>query len=157
MSRILTSITRSRGVVQTRGNLGASTRSTEDISGNPGTLREAVEDEVRARALLVESSDLGLTVADSLSNLGAEVAVHHSLEHNLDEVAGLALSPQLAARRVDEGEGTAVLVRRIVTAGHEDNSIGAGSVELGGSGSLSDSDGGDSAERKSVADDGRHY
>lgn len=93
MSRILTSITRSRGIVQTSGDLGASTRSTKDISGNPGTLREAVEDEVRARALLVESSDLGLTVADSLSNLSAEVAVHHGLEHNLNEVAGLALSP----------------------------------------------------------------
>jgi hypothetical protein len=157
MSRILTSITRSRGVVQTGGDLGASTRSTKNISGNPGALREAVEDEVRARALLVESSDLGLTVADSRSNLSAEVAVHHSLEHNLDEVTGLALSPQLAARSVDEGEGTAVLVRRIVTAGHEDNGIGAGSVELGGGGALSDSDGGDSAERESVADDGRHY
>jgi hypothetical protein len=157
MSRILTSIARSRGVVKAGGDLGASTRSTKDISGNPGALGEAVEDEVRARALLVESSDLGLTVADSLSDLSAEVAVHHSLEHNLDEVAGLALSPQLAAGSVDEGEGTAILVRRIITAGHEDNGIGAGSVELGGSGSLSDSDGGDSAERESVADDGRHY
>jgi hypothetical protein len=157
MSRILTSITRSRGVVQAGGDLGASTRSTKDISGNPGALREAVKDEVGARALLVESSDLGLTVADSISNLGAEVAVDHSPEHNLDEVTGLALSPQLAARSIDEGEGTAVMVRRIVTTSHEDDGIGAGSVELGGSGSLSDGDGGDSAERESVADDGRHY
>lgn len=157
MSRILTSITRSRGVVQTGGDLGASSRSSKNISGNPGALREAVEDEVRARALLVESDNLGLTVADSLSNLGAEVAVYHSLEHNLDEVAGLALGPQLAARGVDEREGTPVLVRRIVTAGHDDNDIGAGSVGLGGRGRLSDSDGGDNAERESVADNGRHY
>jgi hypothetical protein len=156
MSRVLTSITRSRGAVQTSGDLGASTGSSKDIAGDPGTLREAVEDEVRARALLVESLDLGLAVANTGANLGAEVAVHHSLEDNLDEVAGLALSPQLAAGSVDEGEGTAVLVRRIVAAGHEDNGIGAGSVELGGSGSLSDGDGGDSAERESVADDGRH-
>jgi hypothetical protein len=100
MPRILTSITRSRGVVQTGGDLGASTRSTKNISGNPGALREAVEDEVRARALLVESSDLGLTVADSRSNLSAEVAVHHSLEHNLDEVTGLALSlPHVASTK----------------------------------------------------------
>jgi hypothetical protein len=159
MSRILTSTTRSRVAVQTGGDLGASTRSSKDISGDPGALREAVEDDVRARALLVESNDLGLTVADTSTNLSAEVAVHHGLELNLDEVAGLALSPQLAARSVDEGEGTAVLVRRIVTAGHEDNGIGTGSVELGGRtrNCLSDGDGGDSAERESVADDGRHY
>jgi hypothetical protein len=157
MLRTLTSITRSRGVVQTGGDLGASTRSTKDISSDPCALGEAVQDDMRARALLVESSDLGLTVADSLSNLTAEVAVHHSLEHNLNEVAGLALGPQLAARSVDEGEGAAVVVRRIVTASHEDNGIGAGSVELGSSGFLSESDGDDSAERESVADDGRHY
>ena len=151
----LTSITRSRGRVQPSGELGASTRSSKDISGNPGALREAVEDDVRARALLVKSSDLGLTVADSVANLRAEVAVLR--EHNLNVVAGLALSPQLAARSVDEGESTAVMVRRIVTAGHEDDGIGTGSVELGGSGVLSDCDGGDSAEREDAADDGRHY
>lgn len=156
MSRVLTSITRGRGVVQTGGDLGASTRSSKNISGNPGALREAVEDDVRARALLVESGDLSLTVADSRTNLSAEVAVHHSLEHDLDEVTRLALGPQLAARSVNEGEGTPVLVRRVVAAGHEDNGIGAGSVELGGR-VLSDSDGGDSAERESGADDGRHY
>jgi hypothetical protein len=157
MSRILTSITRSRGGVQAGGELGASTRSSKDISGDPGALGEAVEDKVSARALLVEGGDLGLTVADSLSNLIAEVAVVISREHNLDEVAGLALSPQLAARSVDEGEGTAIVVRRLVTAGHDDNGIGADSIGLGGSGCLSDSDGSDSAERESVADDGRHY
>jgi hypothetical protein len=92
VSRVLTSFTRTRGAVQTGGDLGASTRSSKDISSNPGALGEAVEDDVRARALLVESSDLGLTVADSRLNLGAEVAVHHSLKHNLDEVASLALS-----------------------------------------------------------------
>ena len=48
------------------------------------------------------------------------------------------------------------MVRRIVTAGHEDDGIGAGSVELGGW-VLSDGDGGDSAERENVANDGRHY
>jgi len=157
MSRILTSITRSRGAVQTSGDLGASTGSSKDISGNPGALREAVEDDVRARALLVEGSDLGLAVADSSTNLGAEVAVHHSLEYDLDEVAGLALSPDLAARSVNKGEGTVVLVGRVVTAGHEDNGIGAGSVKLGGRATLGDDYGGDSAERESVADDGRHY
>jgi hypothetical protein len=46
---------------------------------------------VRARALLVESSDLGQTVADSLANLFAVVAAIR--EHNLNVVAGLALSP----------------------------------------------------------------
>lgn len=51
------------------------------------------------------------------------------------------------------------MVRRSVTAGHEDDGIGAGSVELGGwrGWVLSDGDGGDSAEREEVADDGRHY
>jgi hypothetical protein len=156
VSRILTSFASRGGVVQTGGDLGASTRSTKDISGNPGALRVAVEDEVRARALLVESSDLGETVADSLTNLLAVVATLR--ERNLDEVAGLALSPQLAARSVDKGECTPVMVRRIVAAGHKDNGISAGSVELGGRiRSLSDSDGGESAERESVADDGRHY
>ena len=91
MSRILTSITRSRGRVETSGELGASTRSSKDISHNPGTLRVAIEDEVRARALLVESSDLGQTVADTLANLFAVVAAVR--EYNLNVVAGLALSP----------------------------------------------------------------
>jgi hypothetical protein len=154
MSRILTSITRSRGAVQTGGDLGASTRSGKDVAGNPGTLGEAIEDDVRARALLVELGDLALTVGDSGLDLSAEVAVLHGVEDNLNEVAGLALSPQLAARSIDEGECSPVLVRRIVTAGHEDHGISAGSVELGG---LSDGDGGESAERESVADDGRHY
>lgn len=90
MLGILTSITRSRGAVQTGGDLGASTRSSKDISSNPGALREAVEDDVRARALLVEVDDLALTVANARADLGAEVAVHHGLELNLDEVAGLA-------------------------------------------------------------------
>jgi len=70
--------------------LGASTRSSKDISGNPGTLRVAIEDEVRARALLVESSDLGYTAADSIANLWAVVAALWKL--NLNVVAGLALS-----------------------------------------------------------------
>ena len=91
MSRILTSVTRSRGRVETSGDLRASTRSSKDISHDPGTLREAIEDEVRARALLVESSDLVKTVADSLANLFAVVAAVR--EHDLNVVAGLALSP----------------------------------------------------------------
>ena len=90
-SRILTSITRSRGRIQTSGDLGAATRSSKGISHNPGALRVAVEDEVRARALLVESSDLGQTVADTLANLFAVVAAVR--EYNLNVVAGLALSP----------------------------------------------------------------
>jgi len=51
------------------------------------------------------------------------------------------------------------MVRRSVTAGHEDNGIGAGGVELGGWGVwvLSDGDGGGSAEREDGADDRRHY
>jgi len=48
------------------------------------------------------------------------------------------------------------MVRRIVTAGHEDYDIGAGSVDLGGW-VFSDGDGDDSAEREKVADNGRHY
>jgi hypothetical protein len=111
---------------------------------------------VRARALLVESSNLGLAVAHSSSNLATELGAVQSWEHNLNEVAGLALGPQLAARSIDKGECTPILVRRIVTAGHEDDGIGAGSVELGFR-SLSDGDGGDSAEREDVADDGRLY
>lgn len=104
MSRILTGITRSRGRVKTGGELGASTRSSKDITHDPGTLRVAIEDKVRARALLVESRDLGLTVADSIGNLWAVVAAIG--EDNLDVVAGLALSPQFAAGSFDEGKCT---------------------------------------------------
>ena len=155
-SRILTSITRSRGRIQTSGDLGAATRSSKGISHNPGALRVAVEDEVRARALLVEIGNLAQTVADSIANLRAVVAALR--ERNLNVVAGLALLPQLGARSIGEGECTVVVVRRIVAAGHEDNGIGAGSVELGGRVLvLSDGDGCDSAEREKVADGGRHY
>jgi len=153
------SIARGRSAVQAGGDLGASTGSSKDIAHDPGALREAVEDELRARALLVEVDDLTLAVGNASCDLGAVVAVLHGVEDNLDEIAGLALSPQLAACSVDEGEGTAVLVRGIVAAGHDDNGIGTGSVGLGGRARdlLSDGDGGESAERESVADDGRHY
>lgn len=115
---------------------------------------------MRARALLVEGSDLSLTIANTGTNLSAEVTVLHGVKDNLDEVAGLALVPQLAACSIDEGKGTAVLVWGIVAAGHDNNDIGAGSIGLGvgpRDDSLSDSGGSDCAERESVADDGRHY
>ena len=82
------SLASTRGVVQASGDLGASTRSSKHIADDPGALREAVEDEVRAGALLLELSDQGLTVADSVTDLNAVVTTLG--EHDLEKVAGLA-------------------------------------------------------------------
>lgn len=159
--------TRSSGTVQTGSDLGTSTRSSKDISSDPGTLGEAVEDDVRARALLVELRDLEHAVLHTRLNLGAEVAVLHRSEYNIDVVAGLANSLKLVARSRNEREDTAVVVRRIVTAGLDDNDIGADSGDLGVGAErvflgqlvqgLGGSGGREGAERESVADERRHY
>lgn len=148
----LTSFTSRRRAVQTRRIKCTSTRSTEDISHDVRALGVPIDNDVRARALCVESSNLRDTITRSLSELRAVIAAKRVIELDLNEVARLALGPQLSARSVDEGERAGVLVWRVVAAGHEEDDIGAGGVEL-----LGGCEGREGAEREGVAGEGRHY
>lgn len=152
----LTSFASGGGVVKTGRDECASSGSTENITSNVGALRVAVDDNVGARALCLEGSDLRDTVASSLCDLGAVISAKSHIELDVDVVAGLALAVELAAGGLNEGEGTAIVVRRVVAASHEDYYIGAGCVELG-SDSLGGREGRESAKGEGVADVERHY
>ena len=119
-----------------------------------GTLGVAVDDNVRARALVVEGSDPSNTVASTLGNLRAVVATKGDIVLDIDVVTGLALGSQLAAGRLNEGECTAVMVRRVVAASHEDDHIGALCIELWRS--LGRCEGREGADGESLADAERH-
>jgi hypothetical protein len=120
-----------------------------------GSLGVTIDDNVRARALGIEGSDLGETVAGSLSDLGAVVSAKSDIELDINVVAGLALGSEFTTGRLDEGECAAVMVRGIVAASHEDDYIGTSCVELGGN-SLCRGEGGKSAKGDGVADVERH-
>jgi hypothetical protein len=110
---------------------------------------------VGAGALLVEGRDLSDAVLGALVDLVAVVGAVCGIELDIYVVAGLALGRHLAAGGLDEGESTAVVVRGIVAASHEDDYIGAGGVQLGGSGALGGDEGRESAKGEGVADE-RH-
>jgi len=145
------------GGVDAHGDKGASTGSTEDIANDIGALGVPVDNDVGARALGVEGSDLRDAVAGTFSDLGAIVAAQSHVVLNVDVVAGLALGGGLTARGLDEGECATVVIWSIITPRHEDDYIGAGCVELRGNDScLGRGEGGEGAEGDGVADDGRH-
>jgi hypothetical protein len=152
----LTGFASGRGAVKTVGDESASTGSTKGISNNVSTLRVTVDNNVSARALGVEGSDLRLTVAGTLSELSAVVSTLGNVELDVDVVAGLALGSELAAGRVNEGCGTAVMVRSVVAAGHEDDYIGTCCVELGRS-CLRRGESSESANGDGVTDEGHDY
>jgi hypothetical protein len=143
-----------RGVVDTGGDLGATTRSTENVADNVSTLRVAVDYDVGARALLVESGDLSDTVACTLSDLSAVVGSESDIVLDLDVVAGLALGSQLGAGGIAERRCATIVVRGIIAASHEDDYIGTSCVELGSSG-LGGSEGRESANGEGLTDE-RH-
>jgi hypothetical protein len=120
------------------------------------TLRVAVDYNVSARALGIEVGDLRDTVASTLSNLVAVVCTLGYVELDVDVVASLALSSELRAGRVEEGCGTAVMVRGIVAASHEDDYIGTCCVELSW-GSLRGGKSSESANGDGVTDEGHDY
>jgi len=74
-------------------------------------------------ALGVVRSDLGLAVTGTLSNLSAVVAAERDIELDVDVVAAGALSSELSAGSIDEGRSAAIMVRRVVSASHEDDYI----------------------------------
>lgn len=154
---IRTGLAGGRSAVQAVGHKRAATRSTKHITDDVCALGVAIDDNVRARALLLERSNLRDAVAGALCNLGAVVSAERDVELDVHVVASLALGRQLAARGLDKGERPPVVVRRIVAAGHEDDYIGAGSVELGRRG-LRRGEGGEGAQSERVADaEGHHY
>lgn len=152
---MLTSFAGSRVAVKASGDESAATRSTKDITNNVGTLRVAVDNDVSARALGVVGSDLRDTVAGTLSNLGAVVSTKGDIELDVHVVARLALSSELGAGGINEGGGTAIMVRGIVATSHEDGYIDTWCVELGSS--LSSGEGGSSAKGDGVADERHDY
>ena len=144
-----------RCIVETGRDKGAATRSAENVTNNVSTLRVAVDYNVCARALLVESSDLRNAVAGTLSDLVAVVGTKSDVVLDVDVVAGLALGSELAAGGLDEGKGAAIVVRCIVTTSHEDDYIGTWSLELRRS-DLSRGERRESSNGESLTD-GRHY
>jgi hypothetical protein len=148
-------LTGGRCVVEAGRDKGAATRSAENVTNDVSTLRVAVDYNVCARTLLVESGDLRNAVSGTLGDLVAVVGTKSDIELDVDVVAGLALGSELAAGGLDEGEGAAIVVRRIVTASHEDDYIGTWSLELRRS-DLSGGERRESANGESLAD-GRHY
>jgi hypothetical protein len=152
---MLTSFASRRGAVETDRVILASTSSTENIASNVSTLRVAVDDNVCAGALGVESSDLSDTVAASLGHLLAVGSAQSNIELNIDVVTALALGSKLAAARLIDGRCAAVCVGSIITAGHEDDYIGAGCVELG-RGDLRSGKGGEGTKGQCIADAERH-
>lgn len=153
---MLTRFASSRVVVEAGRDEGAATGSTKDITSNMGTLRVAVDNDVSARALGVQGSNLRDTVAGTLSDLGAVVSTEGDIELDIDVVAGLALSIELGASCIDEGGGPAIVVRGIVATSHKDDYISALCVELGRS-SLSSSEGSSSTKGEGVADERHDY
>lgn len=133
----------------------ASTRSTQDVTNNMGTLRVTVDNDVGARALSIEGSDLGDAVAGSLSNLVAVGSTESDVELDVDVVTALTLGGEFAAGCLDEGESAAIMVRRIISTGHEDDYIGTRSIELRRS--LSGGEGGQSAQGESISDTERRH
>jgi hypothetical protein len=103
----------------------------------------------------MECSDLRDTIASALSNLAAVASTESDIELNINVIAAFALSSQLAARRLDEGERATVMVWRVVAASHEDDYIGACCVELRGNG-LRSGEGGEGAQGERVADAERY-
>jgi hypothetical protein len=152
---VLTSFSSRGVVVKTGRDECASTGSTKNIASNVSALRVAIDHNVGAGALGLEGSNLRDTVAGSLGNLVAVISAKGVVELDIDVVTGLALGGELAAGRLNEGEGAAIMVRRIVAASHEDDCISAWCVELGGS-SLGGCEGGESAQGDGVADAERH-
>jgi hypothetical protein len=150
---IHTSLASSRVVVETSGNKSATTGSTKDITNNVSTLGVTVDNNVSARALGVVGSDLRDTVAGTLSYLGAVVSTKGDIELDVHVVARLALGGEFGAGGIDEGGGTAIVVRGIVSTSHEDGYINTWCVELGSS--LSSCESGSGAKSDGVADE-RH-
>jgi hypothetical protein len=103
----------------------------------------------------MECSDLRDTIASALSDLAAVVSTESDIELNINVIAALALSSQLAARRLDEGKRATVMVWGVVATSHEDDYIGACCVELWGNG-LRSGEGGEGAQGERVADAERH-
>ena len=95
-----------------------------------GSLRVAINHDVCARALLVEGGNLRDTIAGPLSHLSAVVSTKGNVELNINVVACLAFSNQLATGCLDKWKGASVTVRSVVAASHEDDYIGAGCVQL---------------------------
>jgi hypothetical protein len=111
----------------------------------------AVDNNVGVRALGVEGSDLGNTVAGTLGNLVAVVAAESHIKLDVDVVAAGALGSELGAGGIDEGGGAAIVVGRVVSASHEDDYIRAAGIEL-----LRRSEEREGAKGEGVADDSRH-
>lgn len=130
-------------------------RSSKHISGHVSSLRVPIHHNVRARALLVEGGDLRDTIASALSNLVTVVSTKGYIKLDVNVVAALALSSQLAAGGLDEGESATVMVWGVVATSHEYDHIGTSCVELRGHG-LRSSEGGEGAQGDGVADTERH-
>lgn len=137
-SRELTGLASSGVDIDTTLQSITSSVSGQNISHNVGTLRVAVHNDLSVGALGVESGNLLDTVGSTLGDLRAPRSTVGNIVLDLNEVAALALLPQLGAGRIDEREGAAVVVGSIVATGHEDDHILAVGGELGSSRGLSD-------------------
>jgi hypothetical protein len=119
------------------------------------SLRVPIDHNVRARALLVEGGDLRDTIASTLGKLATVVSTKGNIELDVNVVAALALSSQLAAGSLDKGKCATIMVWGVVATSHEDDYIGASCIELWGN-SLRSSESGEGAEGDGVADAERH-
>jgi hypothetical protein len=153
--RVRTSLASSRVVVNAVADECAATRSTENIANNLSTLRVAVDYDMCARAFGVVRGDLRDTVGGTLSNLGAVWCAPGDVEHNVHVVAGLALGSELGAGCIDEGGGTAIVVRGIVATSHEDGYIDTWCVEPGSS--LRGGESSEGASGDGLTEDGHDY
>ena len=125
---------KAKSLVVNAASIGAS--SAKKSTGDHGTLRVTVEDDQCIRALSVVLGDLPDTVDGTFYDGRAELGAKSGVKDYVHVVTRVALSLKLLAGGVDEWRGTAIVVRSIVSASHEDCYIVTGSGELGRSGAL---------------------
>jgi hypothetical protein len=123
---------------------GIVASTTQKSSRDHGTLRVTIDDDQSIRALCVVLGDLPDAVNGTLLNCRAELCAEGGIKNDIHVVARVALGLEFSARSVDERRGTAIVVRCVIAAGHEDCDIVTGCSELRRCGTL-----GTGSQRKS--------
>lgn len=110
--------------------------STEQRTSDHGTLRVAVQHNQGVWALGIVLGDLPDAVGSTLLDGRAEGNAEGGVKDDIHVVAGNALGLELSAGSIDKGRGSSIVVRCVVSAGHEDGNIITGGGGLGGSSAL---------------------